>query len=333
MLNKTNMQSTTLFIGAGFSKAGGLPLTKELFDEIPTGPYSELKNMYRNVQDSWNSFHISYPKISVEEWIKSIYTNRDNLPEFIYGISWEDVQDFILARLVNLPHGKNSHYYYGVTTCVDNEVHRIFWPFILKKFDIKNIVTTNYDILIEQGLKKEYNDHREPPLCYYGGYPYLQKVRKLLDVTKRKSEEVELGHKICLFKLHGSLNWVEEPHGYKIHDDVRAVFRKSRKLGRPRFIPPLTEKEQPKWAYDIWTHAEKALKESDIWIFCGYSCPEYDFGVTELLSNASKHKTNLKVLIMDTDNINVSIRLKKILPSNSEYELLPGLPDVLNYFF
>lgn len=322
-----NNNKFILFLGAGFSKTAGLPLTNELFDKLPWSPIPGYKDIYINVKREWDNFHNLNPNIYVEEWIRNIYNNRvtkdGNKRDF-----WDDVRDFFLARLVDLPHGKNSHYYFGITTEIKSKIHKNFWEKMLNKYDIRNIITTNYDLVIEQGLKREYTGHRSAPLCFYAGHPFGLKVKKNINVSKRKYEEVELGHEICLFKLHGSLNWVDEPHAYKVHDDVRAVFRKNQMLGRPRVIPPLIEKEKPEWAFDIWNRAERVLKNANTWFFCGYSCPEYDYAISNLLKKS--YHQNLRIKISDINSEVVLSRLTNILPGNFDYELLNGLPELLN---
>jgi hypothetical protein len=311
-------------LGAGFSASAGLPLTMSLFDEIPNTPFEQNVEMFKQVKLAWK---MSGKGKSVEQWIKEIYMEKDNLPTMRFGVSWEDVQDFILARLVSIPSGKNSHYYHGISTSISSEIHRKFWGRLRGKYNVKTILTTNYDILIEQGLKDEYTKERKAPICYYGGYPYNQVIRKMTNVSNGSYEELKLGHEIELIKLHGSLNWVDEPHGYKIHDDVRAVFRKSRELGKPRIIPPLEEKEQPKWAFDIWERAKKALRENSNWFICGYSFPIYDKAINAMISDCAQSHQQLNIIISDPFASNVESNLKNLLPKNTSYHLEPGLPE------
>lgn len=324
----TDTNEIVLFVGAGFSFSAGLPLTKNLFAEIPYTPYSNNKSVFEQVRAAWL---IHGAGKNPEVWLKEVYLVRDNLPEFIYGVNWEDILDFLMARLVKLPKGSNAHYYHGISTSIDSTVHREFWIKIRKVFNLKTVITTNYDLLIEQGLKNEYKDERTAPICYYGGYPYLQVVRKMTDVITKKSIDLKLGHEVELIKLHGSLNWVQEPHGYKIHEDVRAVFRKSRGLGKPRIIPPLEEKEQPQWAFDIWNAAETALTKTEKWFICGYSFPSYDIAINNMIARSGSHHKQLKVIIADPLSNNVKSNLEGLLPKTTEYLLLPGLPDLINH--
>jgi hypothetical protein len=322
------MGKTTIFLGAGFSKSAGIPLTSELFDEIPYSP-NDNSIKYKLVVDAWEK---SGQK-NIESWLKEKYYNKDE------GVDFQDIVDFILARVVRIPkkYGKNGAYYYGISTSIPEIAHREFWYKIRNKFEINAIITTNFDIIIEQGLRNVYSDtsnERHAPLCKYGGFPssFEQKIKIITNVAtgnKPATFREEIMEGIELYKLHGSLNWVEEPHALKIHDDVRAVFRKKRGPWKPLIIPPLEEKDRPVWAYETWNYSEKRLMESDTWFICGYSFPEYDESVCNLFSRASMGKGNLKVLISDPNSAVIIKRLKTILKCKNEIIPLDGLPKLL----
>ncbi len=327
--NKSAMEKTTIFLGAGFSKSAGIPLTSELFDEIPYSP-NDNSIKYNLVVEAWKqSGHEN-----IEFWLKEKYFNSDN------GVDFQDIVDFILARIVRIPkkYGKNGAYYYGVSTSIFEKTHREFWSKLKNRFEINAIITTNFDIVVEQGLRNIYSDtsnDRHAPLCKYGGFPssFEQKIKIITNVAtgnRPAAFREEIMEGIELYKLHGSLNWVEEPHAFKIHDDVRAVFRKKRGLGKPLIIPPLEEKDRPDWAYQIWNYSEKRLKESDIWFICGYSFPEYDKSVCNLFSRASIGKENLKVLVSDPKSSVIIKRLETILKCKNEIVPLEGLPELLD---
>jgi hypothetical protein len=322
------MDKTLLFLGAGFSKSAGIPLTQELFDEIPYSPNNN-DTKYKMVVDAWKESGYN----NVELWLKQKYFEPDE------GIDFYEIVDFILARIVSIPkkYGKNGAYYYGISTSIKNEVHRKFWSLIRNKFLINSIITTNFDIIIEQGLRDTYSDtsnERHAPHCKYGGFPasFEQKIRIITNVATGRNpasfrEEILQG--IELYKLHGSLNWVEESHAPKIHDDVRAVFRKNKNLGRPRIIPPLEEKDRPNWAYDIWNYSEKRLRESGIWFICGYSFPDYDKAVISLFSRASENKRKLVVYVSDPKSDEIKQKLKNIIYCKYEIVTLKGLPELI----
>jgi hypothetical protein len=86
------MSKTTLFLGAGFSKSAGLPLSNELFNKIPFSP-NNLTEKYLQVLKAWKDSGHS----NVELWLKDKYFNQSE------GVDFQDIVDFILARIVSIP--------------------------------------------------------------------------------------------------------------------------------------------------------------------------------------------------------------------------------------
>jgi len=320
--------NATLILGAGFSHIAGLPLTKDLFNtpDIPRAKSKDVVERFKQVQFAWSKWKQENSSGTAEEWLRLIYEKKLFAS---YGATWEDALDFAMARLVNLPPGKNAPYYHGITTSVQDETHRHFWPFIRERFEIKSVVTMNYDILAEQGLKKSYSKHRQAPLCFYGGFPYTQTVRMMKDVVTRKHEKVPLGHEVAIYKMHGSINWANEPHSFKIHDDVRAAFRSTREPGSVAIIPPMPEEEIPEWLTKVWEYAKSALADSYIWIVCGYSLPQYDIALKNLFKEAARKTRGLEIYILDPVSESLKSRWEALVPSETKIYALPGLPECL----
>ena len=188
----------------------------------------------------------------------------------------------------------------------------------------------NYDLLAEQGLRDEYTEERLAPICYYGGWPYVQYVRVMKDLAPPRWEEVRLGEEIILHKMHGSLNWAREPHGLKIHDDVRAAFRVDASKGQILVVPPIPEKLMPPELYNVWQSAEEHLANSDVWLVCGYSLPEYDEALREFFSRTAKHSRAKHLIICDPEAEAVAGRWRDVFEVAPEVHKMPGLPGCLN---
>lgn len=310
-------------LGAGFSSVAGLPLTKDLFDELPIAKSKRAQREYQEVLTAWSWWKENNPDGNAELWLRSLYDNRwfSTL-----GTTWENALDFAMARLVKIGVGTKAAYFHGICTSSDNEIHKTFWKTLRKKFVLKQVITMNYDILAEQGLRDEYTKERRPPICYYGGFPYQQVVKKVKNPATHDYENVELGHEITLFKMHGSINWADEPHGFKIHDDVRAAFRVERKRGSVAIIPPLPGKEIPSWLESVWKQAEEALASSQVWIVCGYSLPDYDEALKEFFKRAAHKTSSLRIYILDPGSEQLVQRWKNITPFTTNIRGLPGLP-------
>jgi hypothetical protein len=193
------------------------------------------------------------------------------------------------------------------------------------------VVSLNYDIRVEQALHSEDTGHRAAPRCYYGGFQHVQVVRKMTDVTKKKYELVQLGNEIVLYKLHGSVNWAWEPHTptMKIHDDVRAVFRKDDRFGTPAIIPPIPEKAMPEAFSQIWAEARGSLLKSSRWIVCGYSLPEYDQALRRFFKDILAAQQQALILVLAPDSSVLVERWREICPRHVQVLPLPGLPEAL----
>ena len=306
---------TSLILGAGFSCVAGLPLAKDLFNtsESPKAFSKTAVRRNEKVLHAWRNWSRQTGSLDAEIWLRELYLNEDNDS----GITFQDAVEFAVARLVILPDWKwrSTPYFYGITRSVECETHRI-------------LVTMNYDILAEQGLKEKYSSHhRSPPLCHYGGFPANLHVRMMLDLRTRRYRNVKLGEEISIFKMLGSVNWCDEPHDFKIHDDVRGVFRSDRRRGKLAIVPPLPEKRRPEWLEKVWQYAENGLKASHIWIVCGYSMPEYDDALRRFFKRVASQHDHLTIYILDPNATSIVSRWREISPEQTQIVTLSGLPE------
>jgi SIR2-like domain len=328
-------RNAALILGAGFSKAAELPLTWELFSsEVKVRAQckkAEVNNAA--VQKAFENAIKTDPNLPVEVWLAQLYAERENpLQSEIHGTRWMDAIRFILARLVNLPNGSNTHYYYGVGTYGCHPHHLSFWERLEKEFNLKYIVTMNYDILVEQSLHTDKSVHRTMPRWRYGGFQHVQVVRKITDIRgKGKFELMPLGDEFVIYKLHGSVNWAWEPHSpsLKIHHDVRPVYRVQEDL-IPAIVPPIPEKDMPPEFGQIWNEAKKVLAQTPNWVICGYSLPDYDEALKNWFGEILEmRKTeNTKLIILDPYSNNIAAKWEA-LSKNCEIIPLKGLPDAL----
>jgi hypothetical protein len=247
--------------------------------------------------------------------------------------TWNKALRFALARLIDLPPGRNSHYYFGICTARRHPSPQHFWRRIEDDFGSRVVATLNYDLLVEQALHAGDSPHRGAPRCYYGGFQYVQAVRKMTDVTKKKSELVQLGNEIVLYKLHGSVNWAWERHALtlKIHDDVRAVFRHNDEVGTPAIIPPIPEKEMPPEFSQIWNQARQSLSQCSRWLVCGYSLPPYDVALRAFLEGILSKRNQALILLLSPESPALVKRWREICPKSTQVLPLPGLPEALDH--
>lgn len=331
------MTPTSIFLGAGFSCVAGLPITRDFFDVdgLPQAASERAARNHEEVKTAWAVWKQQNPTGSAEEWLLELH--RGETP--LLGTTYARAMAFALARLVPKLRNTEEVYYHGITNSVECQAHRTFWQRFLKdKYNVRDVITTNYDILPEQGLRREYSPKRSLPLFHYGGFPKYQVVRAIVNVTAKtnewgekhsQSKVVLLQQRIRLYKLHGSLNWVYEPDDFVIHEDVRGAFRSDHAKWQTAVIPPVPEKEMPPWLANVWYYAERSLSASDNWIVCGYSMPPYDQAIRDMLHRAADRVGRLVVWLLDPDSEALKHRWLDICPRGTVVNCLPGLPEAV----
>jgi hypothetical protein len=106
--------------------------------------------------------------------------------------------------------------------------------------------------------------------------------------------------------------------GVKHYHDCRPAIR-----GDAAIVAPVVGKAMPPFLQSTWNNAEAAFARSSTWIVIGYSLPEYDVLVRELLRRA--YRPGLRVYVCDPAP-HVADRYQSLL-SDAEILRQPGLPD------
>lgn len=288
VLPEPRVGGSAIILGPGFSQIAGVPSGTEVFAAAPWFASATAHRHDLEVIAEWDRWLTRNPGSSTEQWMCELWQERDRASaRSLYAKSMR----FVLARAVTPdPWGANGIYFQGITSSVKNAAHQSFWQELLRKeYAVGHVVSVNHDILAEQGMHKSHSPHRDAPICYYGGFQYYQIVRKMRNVSgaRSKYDAVELGHEVVLYKLRGSLNWALEPHGFKIHDDVRAAFRTDPQVGVPAVVPPVAGLALPEWLRPVREAAEKALAQSRNWIVCGLLPSALEPELRGLFSRAS----------------------------------------------
>jgi hypothetical protein len=97
---------------------------------------------------------------------------------------------------------------------------------------------------------------------------------------------------VPVWKPHGSLNWHKTCADWDrtsaritIYPDLRAAFRGT---GEAAIIPPLmVEDTVPPWLASIWAGSAALLASADEWWVAGYSLPDADVALREMLRSAA----------------------------------------------
>lgn len=195
------------------------------------------------------------------------------------------------------------------------------------------VVTFNYDLHIERSLQLLAKDGGQEevfsfPSCYRIAYERCTKpntgVSDCFDVTEDT--------KACLsiLKLHGSLNWYSRHNSSTLSKSVLLNARKSVSITRrrkidpfmmtrsgprryhsfPIIVPPVFSKASvlPEAMKPLWQLAETAIRESEIVIVMGYSCPPSDHESANMFRRAFRGNTEERQLHIVDPNPGILMR-------------------------
>ncbi len=192
----------------------------------------------------------------------------------------------------------------------------------LKKDEIA-IITSNWDILLDNELNKltrefSENDQRVGNkrlavldyCCYISSLQNDEFIKPGLFALGKE------GYNIKYLKLHGSMNWLHCPNCQRMYikynvktmlsnqkyckhcktnyglDNVKSIELKSNLL-LPTFIKDLSNIQ----IQLIWQNAGIELSEASKIVFIGYSLPQADFEIRQLLSRCIPNHTEIEVVL------------------------------------
>jgi hypothetical protein len=324
------MKQLTIMLGAGFSAAAGSPLTGALFDGHPPVFKEKDRRIVEAASQGWARWRTlqaarKVPKIEAEEFLKFVYEGKDDL----LGVPpWSTVVQFLGLRLawIHADRGVSSFdrrpWGADVTSASTGPVHEAFWDTIFRNWpaDMRVVVvTTNYDLWAERGLRWTPRPRKLRPGFNYGLQgEFLQGYASF---PRRATAFPELRGTVPVLKLHGSLSW-------EVHGGERVAYVTCRPAfqGNAAIVPPLSPDERPDWLSDIWAAAEKALRATTVLLVVGYSLPEYDREVRRLLSeNLDSSRCGL-ALYSARKSAGYCDELRRLVPGLTVREL-GKLPD------
>ena len=308
----------TVILGAGFSHIGGLPLASQLFDESPEVDRITRQRLVERVIRRWRLWQEKTGG-APEQYLAYLQEKADG--------DWHDALWFV-SLVIALKVGRVEVVGMNPTITRHNldrttQIPALerFWSKIFKyTFDV-SVVTTNYDILPERGLRPVPRPRVPRPGFHYGngverlaggGYPSYSHIIK-----------IEVSGSVPLYKLHGSISWSFRSCRLIRYHDCRPAIR-----GDAAIVAPMTSKVIPHYLEVTWHQAANALASSNMWIVVGYSLPEYDKAVRDLLIKSGKHKPQIHVF---DPNQTVAEKYRQLLPYSiiSTHQGLPdGLPDI-----
>jgi hypothetical protein len=341
-------RSAALILGAGWSRAAGLPLAGELFDQPPKDLLNWASFMAREVPSAYRQWRLKNADAPTEQFVGRVYAKpfplelphshfpfhslhdpQLQLPEpsepcfRTWRLWWADMVEYLQLRLAwplePLRWASELRYKPLMLRAPRCAAQIAAIDDCLRRHEVSGIVTTNYDISAEQvlGVKPT----QASPGFNYGDFNCIYRPPNTPFAREREGYEHPIGS-IRMSKLHGSLNWsLDESERVEVYCDLRAAFRRRRTAA---IIPPLPEKQVPHWLSTAWEDAFDTLARADAWIVIGYSLPAYDFEVRRLFSAASQGQ---RIEIWDPNASAVATSFAEVAPS-ATFDLRKGLtPD------
>jgi hypothetical protein len=128
--------------------------------------------------------------------------------------------------------------------------------------------------------------------------------------------------RIPLLKLHGSLSWglSSEKKIIKYIDTRPSRGRRYTAL----VLPP--GDSDGRVLDDVWQGARRVLREANVWIICGYSLPDYDDDIRQLIKSSAKE--GQRIVVMDKTPHPISQKLRRLLASPRIVTSSPLTPDL-----
>ena len=313
-----------LVLGAGFSYPAGVPLASQLFDEEPQVDRVTRRQLVRRTLAGWHAWR-ERTGGQPEEYLAHLAGGPDG--SGFPTKAWPEAIWYVALRIALTMGSIEAVDFRRTPTIVRHDLmrtvgcreHVLFWDSIFRRPNPPTsvaVVTTNYDVLIERGLRRRPTPRAFRPGFNYGngpeqlegsGYPSFAHVR-LIYCTGN----------VPLFKLHGSASWSVRNGSPVKYIDCRPAIR-----GDAAIVAPVPNKSVPGWLQPVWIQAEEHLKAARHWIVVGYSFPTYDHQVNALVTRASQDGPQIDVF--DPDGPAVAYRLRRLTPSAAIFTH-PGLP-------
>ena len=300
-----------VILGAGFSAVADVPLARHLLDHRPDVDRVIRKKLVDRVVRRWDAWH-SRTSGATEEYLARLAS--------ISQREWRDAVWFV-GLTVALQMGQVEAVG-GNPTITRHNLNRTsvpilerFWTTLFRTQTDVSVITTNFDVVAERGLRHVPRPLVPRPGFHYGfgpedlaggGYPSYSHIQKIRVA----------GH-VPLLKLHGSVSWSVQGGELVKYHDCRPAIR-----GDAAIVAPIVGKTVPAYLERTWAVAKTHLGRARTWIVVGYSLPHYDQLVRSLLLEATAPDTTIHVFDPDPA---VASRFREHL--RLDVRSYPGLPD------
>lgn len=330
------MDKTVYFLGAGFSKPAGGPVQNQIIETILSPDFKDKytdNNHIKKALEKFTAFlrndlHIKkkdYVNVELEDIFTPIDRCLADSKSFgRYGNKAlaalrEDLHLLMAAAIqfrVDQP-GNNSDYIEQFALHID----KIAQSRMLDNNDKIAIITSNWDILLDNNLQKAINNNGIKKLAVVDYCCYISSLEDDPEIKPGLLALGKGGYNIKVLKLHGSTNWLHCPMCQRMY----IIFNQKPMLGNPFYCNHCKKnykikKERasiqlrgnllvPTFLKDlgniqiklVWQNAGIELNEASKIVFIGYSLPAADFEIRQLLSRSIPKDTSIDVVVYPLD--------------------------------
>ncbi len=324
------MSKTVYVLGAGFSKEANAPAQEELVKHIFEIHKNDCYAFEDGKVESFRKFLIETMSIPEELHdkvpLEDLFTPLDrclsdnlsfrnlNIDEIkqVRGLIYYLIGKTLQHLLLN---SKKEYIDIFARDLVKESSFRQNHKY--KSHDSVSVLSTNWDILLDNSIKQVIDhDFANKAVvdycCYISSYwPDDKTVKPGLEMLGLG------GFNVKLLKLHGSLNWLQCPQCLRLyvdffnkiaidqyvnpvncrHCDKHFGKQDSHKLASNLIMPTfLKDFSNPQYKI-VWQNAGIELAEADKVVFIGYSLPQADFEMRQLLSRMIR--TDAKIEVVD----------------------------------
>jgi hypothetical protein len=286
------MERLAIILGAGFSAPVGYPLAAQIFDEFPQVDRMKRQQLVSAVRSDWLRWKAEKGGMPEEYLAYLEQFEKDRTVDGRFTLASQYVALHIAWRTgdVRLVGGQWRLVRHQLSLQAPG-MHEAFWNQVLAVDPAPTVITTNYDILAERGLRTGPMARPRRPGFRYGSEPTPLEGRGF---PLYPGEGLVANGRSKLLKLHGSISWAATSGGFVPYADCRPAVK-----GEAFIVAPTKAKRIPAQLEGIWQLAEESLKEADKWLVVGYSLPAYDEAMQQLIKRSSRHAPAVSLVTRD----------------------------------
>ena len=330
-------EKTVYFLGAGFSCDAGGPIQNGILKNIFSDGFAEKFKENKDITtalEKFNDFIAEGLLISLDKKmdlaLEDVFTPLDRCINDNKSFKEYSVNDILQMREqfhllmaasihygVDLKEQKDKRYIDKFAKYIDS----IAYKRIAEKKDKISVITTNWDILLDNRIKQavETRNNENNFLSVVDYCCYMSSLENDESIKPGLLALGNGGYNVKYLKLHGSMNWLHCPmcqrmyikfgekimfneayckHCKKNHklEDIESVKLKSNLL-LPTFLKDLSNIQ----IQLVWQNAAIELSEASKIVFIGYSLPAADFEVRQLLSRTVRKDAKIEVVLYPGD--------------------------------